>query len=127
MPRTRSQEAIAKCKIFLLNDDCLLEIFSHLPTIDLCAVKDTCRRFSGLADSTMENRFCKERTFKWNPDFDNRKNLTLILRHFAHLIVSKMVIQIQSDFDAKKIWSLPQTALKNCPAYMSIVWRSIIR
>lgn len=64
MSRTSGQQAAAKCKIFRLNDDCLLEIFSHLSTIDLCAIKISCHRFNYLADSTIKRRFRKEKGFK---------------------------------------------------------------
>lgn len=40
-----------------LNDDCLLEIFSYLPTNDLCAVRDCSRRLWGLAESIVEKRW----------------------------------------------------------------------
>lgn len=40
-----------------LNDNCLLETFSHMQTIDLCAVKGCCSRFSYLAESVVEKRF----------------------------------------------------------------------
>lgn len=40
-----------------LNDDCLRELFSRLPNIDLCAIKDTCRRFKTIADEVAKQRF----------------------------------------------------------------------
>lgn len=44
--------------IFSLNDDCFLEILSHLDTIDLCAFRECCQRFWYLATSALEKR-CK--------------------------------------------------------------------
>lgn len=49
-------------KILNLNDDCLLEIFNYLSPVDMCAVKDSCCRFRGLADKRMKS-FYKSRMF----------------------------------------------------------------
>lgn len=40
-----------------LNDDCLLETFSHMRIADLCAVKGCCRRICYLAESSVEKGF----------------------------------------------------------------------
>lgn len=37
-----------------LNEDCLLEIFSYLKPLDVCAVKDTCHRLREVAETYME-------------------------------------------------------------------------
>lgn len=33
-----------------LNDDCFLEIFSQLPLLDLCSIRNTCSRLRALTD-----------------------------------------------------------------------------
>lgn len=45
--------------ILSLNDDCLLKTFSQLDLQDLCAVKDSCQRFSCLAVFDAQRRFRK--------------------------------------------------------------------
>lgn len=112
MPRTRSEHAAANCKIFALNDDCLLEIFTYLPTIDLCAVKDTCRRFSALADYAAQLRFQQVAEFECVPTQDNQKDLAIFMQHFGKFIGGKIVVKSEPTFDAKKMWLL----LKHCGA-----------
>lgn len=57
----QSEEAVSSLiDIPPLNDDCLLEIFSYLDTLDLCTVKYCSLRFSGLADSVVQKRFREE-------------------------------------------------------------------
>lgn len=41
-----------------LNDDCLLEIFSYLPEVDLCAVKKSHDRFIESADAIFKKKYC---------------------------------------------------------------------
>lgn len=37
-------------RLYDLNDDCILEIFQRLTILDLCAVRNTCKRFDALAE-----------------------------------------------------------------------------
>lgn len=57
LQRLQLQDQGQAINILDLNDHCLLEVFSHLRVIDLCAVKDCCERFVGLAISTVKIRF----------------------------------------------------------------------
>lgn len=97
-PRTRQQHAIANCKIFRLNDDCLFEIFSYLPTIDLCAVKDTCRRFNALSDSIMQNRWKGKAFACGNIDGRNERENTLILQHFGYIVENVMILKQETVY-----------------------------
>lgn len=112
MPRTRSEHAVANCPIFALNDDCLLKLFTYLPAIDLCAVKDTCRRFNALADYSAKLQFEQMAEFECEPTLDGEKNLAVFMQHFGKYIGGRFLIKAEPDFDMKKTWSL----LKNCGA-----------
>lgn len=108
--RTRSQHAAANCKINGLNDDCLLEIFSYLPAIELCAVKDTCRRFNALAEYTAKLRYQNVRDFECVPSSDNLKDFAIFMQHFGKYVKGKLVVKTDPFFNAKKLWLL----LKHC-------------
>lgn len=110
--RTRSQRAIANCPIFILNDDCVREVFSYLSVIELCAVKDTCRRFNVLADTTVQTRFQKESEFEYAIDENNVKDFVSTMQHFGKFIEGRMVIKTETDFKAKGMW----LQLKHCTA-----------
>lgn len=53
----RRKIADPKMKISDVNDHCMLKIFDYLSSIDMCAVKDTCHRFRGLAEKHMQIRY----------------------------------------------------------------------
>lgn len=78
--------------ILLLNDDCLLEILTHLKMEDLCQFRECCERFRFLADSVAEKRFRKEkyvRLPKMGPEWWYKKNLAktaLVLSKFGKFI-----------------------------------------
>lgn len=110
LPRTRSQHAAANCKILALNDDCLLEIFSHLPMMDLCAVKDSCRRFNVLADYTAKLAIQQLQEFDVLPKDDNQKDLAIFMQHFGKFVGKKIVLKTEATFNVKKVWLL----LKHC-------------
>lgn len=110
-PRTRGQHALAKCKIFALNDDCLIGIFSYLPSIDLCAVKDTCRRFNALADYTAKLRFRGKDEFEWKPVSHRiHHDLTIFMQHFGKYLSGRIVLRTDAGVSIKKMWLL----LKHC-------------
>lgn len=52
-----SQSAFPSTQLPLLNDYCILEIFSKLKMKELCSVKSCSRKFSSLADDTVQRRF----------------------------------------------------------------------
>lgn len=115
MPRTRRQHAIASCEIYRLNDHCLLDVFSYLPTIDLCAVKHTCRRFNALADVTVKKRFDTKYPFDPEKQFilqnaTNYKDTTLILKHFGQFVKSAQIKFTSGSHLNKNMWLL----LKHC-------------
>lgn len=49
----------------MLNDDCLLTIFSFLPLPDLLQVRKCCRRFKALADDAASKK-CRKEEFHYN-------------------------------------------------------------
>lgn len=78
--------------ILRLNDDCLLEVFSHLSIEDLCAVKDCSRRFSDLADSVVRSRWRNKRYDCDLEDFNNNESEVILAlakfgRFVSHLCV----------------------------------------
>lgn len=101
-PRTRQQHAIANCKILTLNDDCLRKVFSYLSVFDLCAVKDSCRRFNVLANSTVYQRW-KRLTFipgwSW---FQSPRKVMIIQQHFGHLIENVEFLKQESTYPIQK-------------------------
>lgn len=78
----------------MLNDDCFLQIFEYISPVDLASIKDTCKRFSGLAT----------RSFK----IFGKKNLSInsssmiadiwILKHFGTFINSLTLIDCEQYF-----------------------------
>lgn len=110
--RTRSQRAIANCPILKLNDDCVREIFSYLSVIDLCAIKDTCRRFTVMADCTIQKRYQKKSQFKYTLNRDTEKAFAVTLQHFGHFHEGQVVIEAEPNFNAKQMW----LQLRHCTA-----------
>lgn len=52
--RKRKIKQISTVKLSDMNNFCLLNIFKYLSPMDMCAVKDTCHRFRGLAENHMQ-------------------------------------------------------------------------
>lgn len=110
-PRTRRQLAIVNCKIFTLNDDCLLEIYSYLSVLDLCAVKDSCRRFNVLANLCVQNRW-KGKAFDCRYPGDlclSERRSAIIRQHFGNCVEHAMIMKQESIYlvkkcGAKKMW-----------------------
>lgn len=76
-----------KHSILQLNDDCLLEVFSHLSLKDLCAVKNCSWRFSNLADSVVRTRWRNKEYVCDLADFSNDESeAVLALAKFGHFI-----------------------------------------
>lgn len=67
-----------------LNDDCLRELFSYLPSIDLCSIKHTCCRFKTLADEVAKIRF--KDVYVCVPNDDNLQEHTTILKEFGRFV-----------------------------------------
>lgn len=86
-------------------DDCLQKILSFLPTIDLCAVKETCQRFESLAQQHFVTRY-RHQAFIFRPDFSDYvdrpdfSNSLRVLLHFGPLIRALSVHHITEDEDS---------------------------
>lgn len=83
--------------ILILNDDCLIEVFKWLNSLDLCAVADTCGRLRQNAKAAFE--YSKNKNLRlWDDILPGRDNhdfssevllkLSKMLRHFGEYIVS---------------------------------------
>lgn len=79
-----SNSASLAVAIPTLNDDCILKIFSYLKLEDLSRTKDCCRRFSWLADYTVQQK-CKNE-FVRLPTKQNAADAASILTKFGHEI-----------------------------------------
>lgn len=92
-------------KILDLNEDCVLQIFSFLPTIDLCAVKTTCQRFETLANDHFVTRY-RHHPVNFGPKFGDlaeRGDFSdglKVLRHFGGVIRALSVHCITEDDDS---------------------------
>lgn len=75
-----------RSSIMSLNDDCFLEIFSHLTLKDLCAVKDCCQRFSYLADSVVQTKSRKKK-YVYLPNTQNEESIDEIRENDAPTLV----------------------------------------
>lgn len=101
-----------------LNDDCLLEIFSHFELKDLCAVVDCCQRFKYFTNIIIETKFRKK-------DFDvhlsiSSKPLRKVLTE-NHLIVEKFgecTTHVQINGSSKGTWRFA-SMWNNCVALKS--------
>lgn len=91
-------------------EDCLQSIFSFLPTIDLCAVKETCQRFEGIADQTFVARY-RDRSFIIGPKIDDHTDRAdfseaeRVLHRFGRLIRALSVHYITEEEDSF-LWQL---------------------
>lgn len=101
LPKKIAAKTDRNRSILLLNDDCLLEILTHLKMEDLCQFRECCERFRYLADSVAEKRFRKEkyvRLPKVGPEWWYRKNLAktaLVLSKFGKFITHLSVDDAQ--------------------------------
>lgn len=95
-------ELYRKKNILRLNDDCFYIIFSYLPTIDLCAVRETCHDFRRLSDNCFEKRSKSFRLERWSVygSLDNSLSLNdakRVIRNFGQLITKLSIPQSQFD------------------------------
>lgn len=99
-------------KLHHLNDDCLLEIFSRLPNADLCAIKDTCHRFRGLANGIAKVRFKRELYF--DLDRNHAQVLAQTIQHFGKFMRdADIVVTTKRKLSPKQVF----TVLKRCESY----------
>lgn len=73
-------------ELYDLNDDCLRELFSHLPNIDLVAAKSTCRRFRTIAIEVAKKRF--KHIYVCIPKVNTMKEHTIVLRNFGQFFTT---------------------------------------
>lgn len=114
--------------ILSLNDDCFLEVFSHLTTEDLLIVKNCCQRFSYLADSTAERRFRKNANVQFPQKSDEKsmrvaaKTLLTFGRFFNDLYIhfhgQEFIKFCDSNGDGWTFASLMQ----KCTSLKSLIW-----
>lgn len=110
LARTRGQQAIADCKLFTLNDDCLLKIMSYLDGMDLCAVKDTCRRFKYLSEYAAQLKFIKYTDFEYSPDGENEPDYMIFMKHFGKNVTGKVTLKGERAMNVKNMWLLLKRA-----------------
>lgn len=86
-------------------EDCLQNILSFLPTIDLCSVKETCQRFEHLAEQNFATRY-RHHAFIFRPEFGDYVDRTdfsqavRVLQHFGRLIRTLSVHYITEEKDS---------------------------
>lgn len=94
---------IQTAPIFHLNDDCILQIFSHLSLHDLASVSLTCQHFQGLAEFkfSQQNRskhlaFCDAVVFGYAEvrDEERLSRALDIMKAFGRLIDTIIVLDI---------------------------------
>lgn len=94
---------IQNSPIFHLNDDCVLEIFSHLSLYDLASVSLTCQHFQALANYTFSQQnkskhlaFCDAVVFGYAEvrAEERLKRALEIMKAFGRLIDSIIVLDI---------------------------------
>lgn len=89
-------------EITSLNDDCLLEIFSYLSDMDLCAIKTSHQRFHRVADDTFKSKFIPPNN-NWYEINGKRdfKEMGDILKNFGHMIIALMMAFDKKDKKCK--------------------------
>lgn len=112
-PKTVSPEEVTH--ILDLNDDCLEALFANLDPHDLCAIEETCRRFSLLTDEAFRQKY-RLSHFKFRSEFDNSHECSefqissRILRLFGKFI-GKLRAEYLKGFDAAEHW---KNICENC-------------
>lgn len=80
-----------------LNDDCLLHIFSHLSTVDLCSVSDCSRRFKALAlQAFRANNRGKQILIELAKSIQVSKNFAKMIHVFGEAMEN---VKLLSDLD----------------------------
>lgn len=89
--------------ITLLIDDCLLEIFSYLSDMDLCAVKNSHPRFEQLTDDAFKAKFITPSPQRYVID-DNRKfsENVKVFENFGHMFASTAFV-FKGNNDLRKV------------------------
>lgn len=89
--------------IMQLNDDCLLQIMNNLNALDLCAVKDVCRRFRNLStyhfQLTCKDSFSFGKNLCREDETISDCEAKIILLHFGQHIVKLTLDSAEMDDD----------------------------
>lgn len=89
--------------VMQLNDDCLLKIMDNLNALDLCAIKDTCRRFKNLSTYNFQlsckDSFSFGKNICLGEDTMSECEATTILLHFGQYITKLIVRAPDMDED----------------------------
>lgn len=101
---TVSKRRKHQSSIMQLNDDCLLKVMDNLNALDLCAIKDTCRRFKNL--STYHFQLTYKDSFSFGKNLCHGEEMsecdaTIILLHFGQYI-TKLILSashMEDDVD----------------------------
>lgn len=101
MEKKTQQDKPTGASIMTLNDDCFLEIFSRLDTVDLCAIKDCCQRFSCLADDVAQKRFLNS-DLHLSGRVESVAQTFLILEKFGKFITSLDIADYNAFYRAFK-------------------------
>lgn len=86
---TRYNLRSSTTKLFDLNDDCLDEIFGHLDAMELCSVRQVCKRFRQLTGWHFKRKFSAfDFSTLFADQFISSKKARNVLRNFGHLMKS---------------------------------------
>lgn len=117
-------QQLEKCdenaEIPLINDDCLLDIFSYLPNRDLLSISDCDHRFKALADIAASDKYKKEK-FWFN--YSDARDASLI-RRFGKFMREISAVNAYGNYAQHKLsWLKHCTSLKTLTIREMIVWR----
>lgn len=112
-PYTRSQSI----NITSVNDDCLMEILSHLSAADLSAVKMSCNRFGYVADAVFEKKCLNAHAMYDLKEENGYKRNAAIMEQFGHLIPA---IALNLGKTRSKFHNEYLSLLKHCPDLHSL-------
>lgn len=110
-PYTRSQSM----NITSVNDDCLMEILSHLSAADLSAVKMSCHRY--VADAVFEKKCLNSHALHDLKEEDGYKRNVAIMEQFGHMIPAIAMNFGKTHF---KFQNEYLSLLKHCPNLDSV-------
>lgn len=118
----KPREYHSNVQITSLNDDCLLEIFSHLSDMDLCAVKEAHDRFHQAADDAFKRKFLP--SLRWyevngKRDFDE---IAKIVTNFGHKILHLSLEFEKKNYKCKCRYIV---LLKKCTALLNIRFQHV--
>lgn len=85
--QTNQSNDLCASPVPVLNDDCLLHIFSYLSNEDLCPVGDSCPRFAALAEEAFRAKNRRKKFYvRSHPYASRQPKPTRAIKDFGHLI-----------------------------------------